>query len=384
MDSLEPTVRAIAFYLPQYHPIPENDLWWGKGFTEWTNVTKSGPRFPGHYQPHLPADLGFYDLRLPEVRQAQADLAREYGIHGFCYYHYWFSGKRLLERPLNEVLKSGEPDFPFCLCWANENWTRAWDGQDNNVIIAQLYSREDDIEHIKSLISVFSDRRYIRIQGKPVFLVYRTSLLPDPRATTESWREQAAREGLGELFLCKVESTKYEQGDPKELGFDAAIEFQPEWEKLRNPVVFNRLWYLRRPREPVVYSRFLYLMRRLGLNIPDHETTRVFDYDKYVSQFFDQTSPGYLRFPCVCPSWDNSARREHATIIHNSTPQTYQRWLKYTIGHTPSIGDDRPIVFINAWNEWAEGNHLEPCQKWGRAYLEATREALFSSTTDFL
>jgi lipopolysaccharide biosynthesis protein len=379
MDAIEPTVRAIAFYLPQYHPIPENDLWWGKGFTEWTNVTKSAPRFQGHYQPHLPADLGFYDLRLPEARRAQADLAREYGIHGFCYYHYWFNGKRLLERPLNEVLKSAEPDFPFCLCWANENWTRVWDGQDKHVLLAQGYSAEDDIEHIKSLISVFSDRRYIRIHGKPVFLVYRSSLLPDPRATIERWREQAVKEGLGELFLCRVESTIHDEGDPKELGFDAAVEFHPVCRTVGKPVVTNRLWYLRRRREPVVYSRLLYLMRRLGLNIPDHEITRLFDYDQYVSQFINQPSPGYLRFPCVCPSWDNSARREHATIIHNSSPQIYNRWLENAIEHTPNIGDERPIVFINAWNEWAEGNHLEPCQKWGRAYLEATRVALFSS-----
>ncbi|MDJ0634982.1 MAG: glycoside hydrolase family 99-like domain-containing protein [Xenococcaceae cyanobacterium MO_188.B29] len=183
-------IKAIAFYLPQYHPIPENDKWWGKGFTEWTSVAKAKPLFKDHYQPHLPADLGFYDLRLPEVRQAQADLAREYGIYGFCYYHYWFNGKRLLERPFNEVLESGKPDFPFCLCWANENWTRRWDGQDREILIEQKYSVVDDREHIKSLISAFKDPRYIKIDGKPLFLIYRVNSLPDPSLTQKIWREE--------------------------------------------------------------------------------------------------------------------------------------------------------------------------------------------------
>src|SRR5215467_8332153 len=176
-------VRLIAFYLPQFHPISGNDQWWGKGFTEWRNVVRGRPLFPGHYQPHLPADLGFYDLRVPEIRQAQADLAQEYGIHGFCYYHYWFNGRRLLQRPFEEILASGKPDFPFCLCWANENWTRTWDGGDDQILLAQNYSDEDDLTHIKSLIPAFRDKRYIRVNGKPVLLVYRTTSLPNPSET---------------------------------------------------------------------------------------------------------------------------------------------------------------------------------------------------------
>lgn len=198
--------RVIAFYLPQYHPFPENDRWWGAGFTEWRNVVKARPLFRGHYQPHLPADLGFYDLRVPEVRQQQAALAERYGLSGFCYYHYWFNGHRLMQRPVEEMLASGKPDFPFMLCWANENWTRAWDGGEQEVLIRQEYSEEDDRAHIRYLLDeVFRDPRYIRVDGKPVFAVYRSALFPDMRRTIEVWREEAAARGA-ELYLCRVES----------------------------------------------------------------------------------------------------------------------------------------------------------------------------------
>src|SRR5690242_15190569 len=206
--------RLIAFYLPQYHPIPENDLWWGKGFTEWTSVAKAKPLFRKHYQPHLPADLGFYDLRLPETRSAQAQLARENGIYGFCYYHYWFNGKLLLERPFNEVLASSQPDFPFCLCWANENWTRAWDGLEHDILVAQEYDAEDDRRHIHWLVEAFRDRRYIRVNGKPLLLVYRVSNLPDPLQTASLWREEAHKLGIGDIYLATVESFPKDRIDP--------------------------------------------------------------------------------------------------------------------------------------------------------------------------
>src|SRR5215471_1865027 len=227
----EGTPRIIAFYLPQFHPIPENDRWWGQGFTEWTNVAKARPLFRGHHQPHLPADLGFYDLRVPEVRQEQADMARQYGISGFCYYHYWFHGRRLLSRPFDEVLASGRPNFPFCLCWANENWTRSWDGTDREVLLPQRHSPEDDRAHIEYLLQAFQDMRYVRIDGRPLFLVYRTELLPDPARTAEIWRQRAHVAGIGDLYLARVESFVSDT-DPRAIGFDAAIEFAPDWRNL--------------------------------------------------------------------------------------------------------------------------------------------------------
>lgn len=354
--------RVIAFYLPQYHPISENDQWWGKGFTEWTNVAKAKPLFRGHYQPHIPADLGFYDLRLPETRQAQADLAREYDVHGFCYYHYWFQGKRLLEQPFNEVMALGKPDFPFCLCWANENWTRVWDGGSKDIIMEQNYSEEDDRHHIRWLVNAFQDKRYIRIDGKPLFLVYKASNLPDPLRTTSIWREEAKKMGIEDLFLCRVESYPHQRNNPHKLGFDAAVEFQPDWYLLYGK---GRLWHLR---------------KQLNVNRA-YKENNIFDYAKTVKDMLNRDTPEYKTFPCVTPSWDNSARRKSfATIFKNSTPDIYENWLKTVIENLSPSSNDENLVFINAWNEWAEGNHLEPCHKWGRAYLEATKRAVNSRT----
>lgn len=357
-------LRPIAFYLPQFHPIPENDAWWGKGFTEWTNVVKAKPLFPGHHQPHVPADLGFYDLRLPETREAQADLARESGIFGFCYYHYWFNGKQLLDRPFNEVLASGKPDFPFCLCWANENWTRTWDGKENNVLIEQKYSEEDDRQHIRSLADAFRDERYIRVNGKPLFLVYRATKIPDPRRTTAIWREEAQKLGIGDLYLCRVESFRDERSDPEEIGFDAAVGFQPDWPTLKNPLRRGRFWH---------YSR------RLGISSEAYQQHRVFEYQTVVESALMKSPPPYKYYPCVTPCWDNSARREtKGVIFKDSRPDYYEQWLRTTIDRFEPSSPEENFVFINAWNEWGEGSHLEPCQRWGRAYLQATRRAIMN------
>ncbi len=361
-------IKAIAFYLPQYHPIPENDRWWSKGFTEWTNVSKAKPLFTDHYQPHQPADLGFYDLRLPEIRQAQADLAQAYGIHGFCYYHYWFTGKRLLERPFNDVIASKEPDFPFCLCWANENWTRRWDGQDDDILAEQIYSKEDDLAHFRYLAQAFQDPRYIRIDGKPLFLVYRASKIPDPLATTTIWRDEAQRLGVGELYLVRVESFPNEHNDPASIGFDATVEFQPDWGNLGLPLQRGRKWTL---------------ARRLKLAELAYGQNNIYDYETIVERMLAKPTVPYQRFPCVTPAWDNTARRKdgNATILQNSTPELYEHWLNTVVSRELSKPNSDRIVFVNAWNEWAEGNHLEPCQKWGHAYLEATQRVLKTASS---
>jgi lipopolysaccharide biosynthesis protein len=351
-------VRPIAFYLPQFHPTPENDGWWGKGFTEWRNVVQGRPLFRGHYQPHLPADLGFYDLRLPEAREAQAELARRHGIHGFCYYHYWFNERRLLGRPFEEVLASGRPDFPFCLCWANEDWTRAWDGRSGEHLIRQQYSEEDDRQHIRWLAQAFRDERYIKVGGRPLFLVYRATLLPDPRRTTDVWRGEAQRLGIGDLFLCRVESFGDERGDPADFGFDAAVEFQPDWSHLGTPLRRQRPWRL---------------ARKLGWSDQAYRENRIFEYVSVVRRMSRRGRPAYRRFPCVTPGWDNTPRRKSdAVILKNSTPNLYEAWLRAAIDQSEMDPPDERLVFINAWNEWAEGNHLEPCRRWGRAYLDAT------------
>jgi lipopolysaccharide biosynthesis protein len=354
-------IKLIAFYLPQYHPIPENDSWWGKGFTEWSNVVKARPLFRGHYQPHLPSELGFYDLRVPETRLAQAMLAEEYGISGFCYYHYWFNGRKILDRPLNEVLATGSPDFPFCLCWANENWTRVWDGGDKDVLLEQFYNKEDDLRHIRHLLPIFADKRYIRIDGKPVFLIYRSELLPNIRQTIDIWREEAARSGVGDIYLIRVESFSFID-DLRSQGFDAALNFSPNSD-YGNRQKFSRL-------NKLLLGRNYFL-----------EGNAILDYEDYVKYYLSQTYDKYKRYRCAMVSFDNSPRRRRgATIFTGSTPDRYYNFLKCLIDETLSDNKlDEPIVFINAWNEWGEGNYLEPDVCWGRGYLENTLNALNDS-----
>lgn len=351
-------VRAIAFYLPQFHPIPENDAWWGEGFTEWTNVTRARSLFPGHRQPRKPTDLGFYDLRTPEARDAQAELASRYGLSGFCYYYYWFNGKRLLERPLLEVLAQKRPDFPFCICWANENWTRRWDGFEDQVLIGQEYSPEDDRQFIESLLPCFEDPRYVRLNGRPLLLVYRAQLLPDVRGTAETWRRVCRQAGFGEPYLLTVQSVHTDfQADPRDWGFDAAVEFPPHGGAV-----------------PVAAP-------------PGFDTSaggRFFDYVRTAERFATRRLPRYPLFRTVMPSWDNSPRRgQRAYIFRDSSPEVYGRWLQTVVRQTRQLkhGDER-IVFINAWNEWGEGNYLEPDEEHGYEYLEATARALASAARD--
>ncbi len=359
-------LRPIAIYLPQFHPVPENDEWWGKGFTEWRNVTKAVPRFKDHYQPHLPADLGFYDLRVHQTLIDQATLAKENGVHGFCFYHYWFNGKRMLERPLEEMLEKGTPDFPFCLCWANENWTRRWDGRDQEVLLKQEYSEQDDITHMRMLKKYFSDPRYIRVDGKPVFIVYRPSLFPDIKKTAERWRTECRENGTGEIYLAFMQSFGNFR-DPMEIGFDAAIEFQPNFSALPKPKTVAE----------GVAKLFSTFKAAEGFSKSDNVKDQVFIYEEVVKKMLARPKPPYKLFPGVFPMWDNSARRSNgATIIHNSTPQKYGEWLAEVKRNFKPYSKDENFIFINAWNEWAEGNHIEPCRKWGKAYLEATKKAI--------
>lgn len=354
-------IRTIAFVLPQFHPIPENDAWWGKGFTEWTNVTKAKPLFQGHYQPQLPTDLGFYDLRLPEARQAQADLAQAYGIQGFCYYHYWFNGKRLLEQPIDGMLKQKDLNMPFMLCWANENWTRRWDGKEEDVLMQQDYNLEDDKAHMRWLCEhVFSDSRYIKVDNKPVFVLYRYSLLPDIKNTVAIWREIAINEfGFKDLYLCITDSFG-EITDPKHLGFNAAVEFSPlaviknklKIEQKKGPFDF----FKKKPKSGAIDFR---------------------DFKLGVKSCIEREVPDYKLYRCVTPSWDNTARKKEKGIVAiGSDPELYYEWLRHIVSHFKPYSADENFIFINAMNEWAEGNHLEPCIKYGTAYLEATKKAL--------
>jgi len=353
--------RLIAFYLPQFHPIPENDRWWGKGFTEWTNVARAKPLFPGHYQPQIPADLGFYDLRLAETREAQAELAEQHGISAFCYYHYWFRGKRLLERPFQEILESGKPDFPFCLCWANESWSRTWTENGQEILIRQEYSKQDDIDHIRYLATAFLDHRYIRYRNKPVFLVYRVSNIPDPLKTTNLWREEAIKLGVGELYLCRVESGPQEHTNPLAMGFDAAVEFQPDWRFLPRP---RKNWIRKLGNRFEIFNNPLSNLKR-------------FDYQYVVDKSNEKSGVDYKRFSCVTPRWDNTPRRSYnGFVLEGSSPDQYESWLREKIREAIKEGDKESLVFINAWNEWAEGNYLEPDLQYGWSYLEATRAAL--------
>lgn len=355
-------IKPLAFYLPQFHPIDENDKWWGKGFTEWTNVTKSKPKFNGHYQPHLPSHLGFYDLRLHETMVEQAEMAKRYGIHGFLFYHYWFNGKRILNRPVDQWIEKKTPDFPFCLCWANENWTRRWDGLDEEVLLFQNYSNEDDLEHIKFLIPIFSDKRYIKINGKPLIFIYRTELLKNPEKTAEIWRRECKKAGFPDVFLVRLES--HSRGlTPANIGFDAAGEFAPDWKQRGEHLYSN--W-------------FNYQLKKLGIISKEKLENRIYSYETLVENMLSKEKPDYKLFRGVCPSWDNSARRKtDATIFLNSSPELYGKWLQKIIKQTIEIHSvEEQFILINAWNEWAEGCHLEPDQKYGLKYLEETKKAL--------
>lgn len=353
-------VRPIAFYLPQFHPIPENDEWWGKGFTEWTNVTKAKPLFSGHYQPHLPADLGFYDLRLPEARWEQAEMARSYCIEGFCYWHYWFSGRRLLDRPFSEVLTSGEPDFPFCLAWANETWSRRWLGEDRSILIAQAYHPEDDVQHARWLAAAFADARYICVHGRPLFLIYRPTHLPEPNRTTDTIRQEVVKLGLPNPFLLGINAHSTLR-DSRELGFDGTVNFEPALGVL--PDFMNDRASLAK------------LLRNLRFGTMSPQL-KLYDYFE-ARRLMKQVRPSFPTYPTIFVGWDNTPRRgKDAIVVLNSTPELFEEGLRDFVEESASKPVEERLIFLNAWNEWAEGNHLEPSMKHGRGYLDAVKRAV--------
>lgn len=359
-----PRARLIAFYLPQYHPIPENDAWWGKGFTEWTNVARAKPLFRGHYQPRIPADLGFYDLRVPETREAQAEMAREHGIEGFCYWHYWFAGKRLLERPFSEVLRTGEPDFPFCLAWANQSWTGIWHGAPNRVLIQQTYPGKQDYEaHFRELLPAFTDHRYLTVDGKPLFVVFVPNDLPEPREFVDCWRECAAKAGLEGLYLVGQAGIDW---IPEQHGFDASVlgNLSPIFGACQQGAwaVFHRIC------KRLVGVTLADIYRRL-LSRPV-----VISYKDFIKYATPPLREDLVQHPCVFPSWDHTPRTgARGVVLHGAAPELFREHLRNALAQVALCAPQHRIVFIKSWNEWAEGNYLEPDQRHGMAYLEAVR-----------
>ncbi len=373
------TIRPIAIYLPQFHPIPENDEWWGKGFTEWRNVVKAKPRFKGHYQPHLPADLGFYDLRLEETRLAQESLAKQYGIYGFCYYHYWFNGKRLLNEPIDRKMKNPKEDLPFMFCWANENWTRAWDGGEHEILIEQKYNHEDDINHIRALIPYFKDERYIKIAGRSVFIIYKDALFPDIKRTLEIFRQEAGRHGI-ELYLCRFDRDRHTQTIcHTQLGFDAAIEFQPLSKSRKAFLKRNKKGIMKYLQLSNYHNYFVSKIQKKHSN-----KDKIIDYREFIEYDLKYIQKSEKLYPCISPGWDNSSRRpkNRALIFNNSDPDHFKKWTINKLKAFKPHSKDENFLFINAWNEWAESNHMEPCEKWGLQYLKSFYEAILEHNTD--
>lgn len=349
--------RVIAFYLPQFHPIPENDEWWGKGFTEWTNVKKAGPLYKDHYQPHEPEELGYYDLRNPDARIAQANLAKEYGVEGFCYWHYWFAGKRLLNKPFDEVLKSGEPDFPFCLGWANDTWSGIWHGASDRILIEQTYpGKKDEEAHFHLLKKAFFDKRYMTVFGKPIFLIYKPYQLPEPKRFIDHWNELAIKAGLpGIYFVANANNMAW----PAEAnGFDAMVPHMPG----------VTTWHIFNPAPNTKVDERLVINKK-----PD-----VIQYNDYIVRALPPLKESFDEYPCVVPNWDNTPRSGNGGfVLHESTPELFQRHLNDAVNQVIHRHPERRLVFLKSWNEWAEGNYIEPDVKFGREYLEACRNVIF-------
>ncbi|WP_375493138.1 glycoside hydrolase family 99-like domain-containing protein [uncultured Jatrophihabitans sp.] len=351
--------RAISFFLPQYHPFPENDRHWGTGFTEWNNVVRARPLFPGHHQPQLPADLGFYDLRVPEVRAQQRDLALAAGIEAFALYHYWFHGRRLMQRPIEEFFADPPHEVRYLLCWANESWTLEWRGRDDVATLEQTYSPEDDAAHAEHLAAYFANERYYRLDGKAVFLVYNPHHLPDAKATVDVLRSAAARVGV-ELLLGGCVAFA-EDVDVREWGLDFSVRWAPNW------LTIQRAPDERREKLMKLESKLL------AKRWPRFRNNTVYDYARVRDAHVATPRPAWPTCESAFPSWDNTARRAHgdAIIVTEPTPDGFEQWLRSIVARQRP--QDPPLVFVNAWNEWAEGCHLEPDDRWGHEWLNRCR-----------
>lgn len=352
--------RVIAFYLPQFHPTPENDQWWGRGFTEWTNVASAKPLFKGHEQPVVPADLGFYDLRLPETRVAQADMAATYGVEGFCYWHYWFAGRRMLERPFNEVLESGSPDFPFCLGWANHSWSGIWKDEPHRLLIDQTYPGEaDDRAHFDYLVTAFRDDRYIKVDGKPVFVIFKPTDIPDAKRRFDFWRELALQAGLKGLHIVGINMLDFKNS--ASLGLDAVIASTLAVNNTGSSFLNE------------VTRVFWGIRKKLSLGGP-----RVVDYSEAIKHLIpDLKSFQCEAYPCVYPNWDNTPRKgRKGFVLSNSTPDLFEKHLNDALNAVEDREEQHRLIFVKSWNEWAEGNYLEPDTRWGLQYLQALQRVI--------
>ena len=379
--------RVIAFYLPQFHPIPENDKYWGKGFTEWTNVAKARPLFRGHYQPRIPADLGFYDLRMPEVREEQAEMAREAGIEGFCYWHYWFgNGKRLLERPFNEVVATGKPDFPFCLAWANHDWsTSTWKkGMKDGMIAEQLYlGHEDNVLHFNTMLPAFRDKRYITVDGKLLFLIYDPYRFIHIEAFMEDWQLLAKANGLpGFYFVAMCNSTNTRVRLPEGgIGSGRVIPDLKSSAKVYNEFLslgFDGINSLGKSRaEMIVFGKYQRAIRfKLHEKLSFLPTIR-YDYPKVVKHFFAPEDSWENVYPSLFPGWDRTPRTgdQEGVYIH-ATPENFQQHIEPAIEVIKNKQAEHRILFLRSWNEWAEGNYVEPDLKYGHGFLNAIKNAI--------
>lgn len=351
--NIKPDIKLIAFYLPQFHTFEENEQWHGRGFTEWTNVTKAIPMYKGHFQPQLPIDVGFYDLSTAKVMYRQMELAKQYGIYGFCFHYYWFSGKRLMETPIFNYLNDKNLDFPFCLCWANENWSKKWDGGNNEVLMQQTLKEDDWKKFATDIAPFLKDERYIKIDNKPILIIYRPSLFEHNLFLDfiKNLRNEFKNIGIGEVHLVMARCWDDDNNVPSYYNMDAAVEFPP-----------HKMLELRNKENVIIHPEF---------------KGQIYDMDDYIDNNKYLYNVDYKLYKTVFPNWDNTPRRKYESHILQTTPLTYKKWLKGCIKWTKeNRTKDEQFVFINAWNEWAEGAHLEPDNRNGYAYLQATKEAL--------